>query len=193
MNPPGSSAATVPRSFGSMNADQVSSTAFGFSKPIMSEQGQIPSVTSSWGNFAQTPWRQGQSTQSSNMNIDSIGIGALETPNPPSSASIMAQQQQTPGSAVSPQLTTRIDDVTAYGTPWLFTTAREGRSTQDQVPLATLALDITRARHRSMSPGFKYNHPISAASPTFFPSSFGFRYGSRTPPDQPRGPSEGPE
>ncbi|KAH8662725.1 nucleoporin autopeptidase-domain-containing protein [Ilyonectria robusta] len=99
------------------------------------------------------------------------------------------QPQQAASLATSqPQMTARIDDITAYGAPWLFLTAEEGQQLQDRGPLAVRQPGKGKPRCRSMPPGFKFRHSVSASRQSL-PNSpkFEFRYGSNTPSNQVEG------
>lgn len=147
-----------------------------FSRISASSHPGFPSVSGSWSQSPQQSqqWQLGQSqapAPGAGTNLFGGGFGR--------SVSTDAALQ-----TASPQMTTRIDDITAYGAPWLFADEQQHQPLHGEGPLAVRLTD-ERPRRQSMSPGFKYTGPVFAGR-QMSPSSFGFRYTSRTTPESGR-------
>lgn len=163
---------TAPGSFGSVvgTAQAAPSTGSLFA----GTQLPSPSTTASYSQAPQPPrqpWRQVLQAQSSGTGLFSGGIPEGSSISTGIAPIPVQQQQQAPDPATPPQITAKIDDITAYGAPWLFADEKQHRQLPDEGPLAVRSAG-QRPRHRSMSPGFKYDRPVFATR-QIFPSHLG--------------------
>ncbi|KAF6512866.1 hypothetical protein HZS61_007672 [Fusarium oxysporum f. sp. conglutinans] len=109
---------------------------------------QLPSTEMPVGRV-QVPQPFGQQTQ-----YRQTGNLYYQVPGRPSSDIRLIQQplQDASRATIQPQLVAKIDEITAYGPPWLFLTTEEKQQQQDDSPLAiskqlkTLEIDQDRGR-----------------------------------------------
>ncbi|KAG7405105.1 Nucleoporin NUP145 [Fusarium oxysporum f. sp. rapae] len=117
---------------------------------------QLPSTEMPVGRV-QVPQSFGQQTQ-----YRQIGTPYYQVPGRPSSDKRLIQQptQDATRATIQPQLVAKIDEITAYGAPWLFLTTEEKQQQQDRGPLAvqriskklkTLEINQDRGRDLFMS------------------------------------------
>ncbi|KAL5590186.1 hypothetical protein FOBRF1_013743 [Fusarium oxysporum] len=60
---------------------------------------------------------------------------------------------------IQPQLFAKIDEITAYGPPWLFLTTEEKQQQQDEGPLAVRRASKGKPRSQSVPAGFSFRSP----------------------------------
>jgi hypothetical protein len=145
---------------------------------------QFPSTGISVGQV-QVPQSFGQQSQ-----YGQTGIARSEVFGRPTltsgDAMLIQQQPQAAGFAASqPELIAKVDEITAYGRPWLFLTAEEKQQLQYRGPLAVRQASKGKPRSRSVPPGFTFRYPGFASRQILSKASgSGFRYGSCTSSDQ---------
>ncbi|KAJ9419605.1 nucleoporin autopeptidase-domain-containing protein [Fusarium oxysporum] len=123
----------------------------------------------------QVPQSFGQQTQ-----YGQTSSPYYQVPRRPSSDTRLIQQplQDATRATIQPQLVAKIDEITAYGPPWLFLTTEEKQQQQDQGPLAVRRASKGKLRSQSIPAGFSFRSPIFAPRhvPQGSPKS-GFRHG----------------
>ncbi|KNB06688.1 hypothetical protein FOXG_07361 [Fusarium oxysporum f. sp. lycopersici 4287] len=112
----------------------------------------------------QVPQSFGQQTQ-----YGQTGTPYYQVPGRPSSDTRLIQQplQDATRATIQPQLVTKIDEITAYGPPWLFLTTEEKQQQQDQGPLAVRRASKGKLRSQSVPAGLSFRSPRFA--PRHFP------------------------
>ncbi|EGU82280.1 hypothetical protein FOXB_07214, partial [Fusarium oxysporum f. sp. conglutinans Fo5176] len=82
-------------------------------------------------------------------------------PGRPSSDIRLIQQplQDASRATIQPQLVAKIDEITAYGPPWLFLTTEEKQQQQDDSPLAVRRASKGKPRSQSVPAGFSFRSP----------------------------------
>ncbi|KAH7154694.1 nucleoporin autopeptidase-domain-containing protein [Fusarium sp. MPI-SDFR-AT-0072] len=123
----------------------------------------------------QVPQSFGQQTQ-----YRQIGTPYYQVPGRPSSDTRLIQQptQDATRATIQPQLVAKIDEITAYGAPWLFLTTEEKQQQQDRGPLAVQRASKGKPRSQSVPAGFSFRSPKFA--PRYIPPGSprsGFRHG----------------
>ncbi|KAI7761937.1 hypothetical protein LZL87_004244 [Fusarium oxysporum] len=135
---------------------------------------QLPSTEMPVGRV-QVPQSFGQQTQ-----YRQIGTPYYQVPGRPSSDTRLIQQptQDATRATIQPQLVAKIDEITAYGAPWLFLTTEEKQQQQDRGPLAVQRASKGKPRSQSVPAGFSFRSPKFA--PRYIPPGSprsGFRHG----------------
>ncbi|KAH7468346.1 hypothetical protein FOMA001_g14927 [Fusarium oxysporum f. sp. matthiolae] len=84
-----------------------------------------------------------------------------QVPGRPSSDTRLIQQplQDASRATIQPQLVAKIDEITAYGPPWLFLTTEEKQQQQDEGPLAVRRASKGKPRSQSVPAGFSFKSP----------------------------------
>ncbi|KAI3580692.1 nucleoporin autopeptidase-domain-containing protein [Fusarium oxysporum f. sp. albedinis] len=104
----------------------------------------------------QVPQPFGQKTQ-----YGQTGNLYYQVPGRPSSDTRLIQQplQDASRATIQPQLVAKIDEITAYGPPWLFLTTEEKQQQQDEGPLAVRRASKGKPRSQSVPAGFSFKSP----------------------------------
>ncbi|RKK99690.1 hypothetical protein BFJ68_g13095 [Fusarium oxysporum] len=118
-----------------------------------------PSSTSQrpWAtDRVQVPQPFGQKTQ-----YGQTGNLYYQVPGRPSSDTRLIQQplQDASRATIQPQLVAKIDEITAYGPPWLFLTTEEKQQQQDDGRLAVRRASKGKPRSQSVPAGFSFKSP----------------------------------
>ncbi|KAG7003628.1 Nucleoporin NUP145 [Fusarium oxysporum f. sp. conglutinans] len=116
---------------------------------------QLPSTEMPVGRV-QVPQPFGQQTQ-----YRQTGNLYYQVPGRPSSDIRLIQQplQDASRATIQPQLVAKIDEITAYGPPWLFLTTEEKQQQQDDSPLAVRRASKGKPRSQSVPAGFSFRSP----------------------------------
>ncbi|EXL94463.1 nucleoporin autopeptidase-domain-containing protein [Fusarium oxysporum II5] len=116
---------------------------------------QLPSTEMPVGRV-QVPQPFGQQTQ-----YEQTGNLYYQVPGRPSSDIRLIQQplQDDSRATIQPQLVAKIDEITAYGPPWLFLTTEEKQQQQDEGPLAVRRASKGKPRSQSVPAGFSFRSP----------------------------------
>ncbi|KAM0080498.1 hypothetical protein ACKRZS_007343 [Fusarium odoratissimum] len=116
---------------------------------------QFPSTEMLVGRV-QVPQPFGQQTQ-----YGQTGNLYYQVPGRPSSDTRLIQQplQDASRATIQPQLFAKIDEITAYGPPWLFLTTEEKQQQQDEGPLAVRRASKGKPRSQSVPAGFSFRSP----------------------------------
>ncbi|EXK25380.1 hypothetical protein FOXG_17481 [Fusarium oxysporum f. sp. lycopersici 4287] len=116
---------------------------------------QFPSTEMPVGRI-QVPQPFGQQTE-----YGQTGNLYYQVPGRPSSNTRLIQQplQDASRATIQPQLFAKIDEITAYGPPWLFLTTEEKQQQQDEGPLAVRRASKGKPRSQSVPAGFSFRSP----------------------------------